>query len=144
MFPCNKQILSRLHPIFYNFPNFRFVDMYTLNSHNLTSKYLNATFHHSRLMGASDIYNSVSFTSNSFFRLNIFTLPMRECSPTKNWHKIVWMSEEIMKCIIIIAATHKYWMLVLKLKIKMVINAFCYNLHVMLLNHTLITWLPQP
>ena len=34
--------------------------MYTLNSQNLTAKYLNATFHHSRLMGVSDIYNSVS------------------------------------------------------------------------------------
>ena len=39
---------------------FRFVDIYTLNSQNLTAKYLNATYHHSRLMGVSDIYNSVS------------------------------------------------------------------------------------
>ena len=50
--------------IFYNgllLPTlFRFVDIYTLHSQNLTTKYLNATFHHSRLMGVSDIYNSVS------------------------------------------------------------------------------------
>jgi len=37
---------------------FRFVDVFTLNSQNLTQKYQNATFHHSRLMGVSDIYNS--------------------------------------------------------------------------------------
>ena len=39
---------------------FRFVDLYTLNTQNMSTKYLNTTFHHSRLMGASDIYNSVS------------------------------------------------------------------------------------
>ena len=50
-----------------NFPNFRFVDMYTLNTHNLSTKYMNATFHHSRLMGASDIYNSVSFFAPKYF-----------------------------------------------------------------------------
>lgn len=44
--------------------------MYTLNTHNLSTKYMNATFHHSRLMGASDIYNSVSF----FLHRNIFSL----------------------------------------------------------------------
>jgi len=36
----------------------KFVDVYTLNSHNLTQKFQNSTFHHSRLMGVSDIYNS--------------------------------------------------------------------------------------
>ena len=43
---------------------FRFVDIYTLNSQNLTAKYLNATYHHSRLMGVSDIYNSVRSQRN--------------------------------------------------------------------------------
>ena len=45
---------------------FRFVDIYTLNSQNLTAKYLNATYHHSRLMGVSDIYNSVSYTTAQY------------------------------------------------------------------------------
>merc|ERR1712106_1117025 len=36
----------------------KFVDVYTLNTQNLTQKYQNSTFHHSRLMGVSDIYNS--------------------------------------------------------------------------------------
>ena len=43
----------------------RFVDLYTLNTHNLSSKHLNTTFHHSRLMGASDIYNTVSEMDSS-------------------------------------------------------------------------------
>lgn len=43
---------------------FRFVDLYTLNTQNLSTKHLNSTFHHSRLMGASDIYNSVSHLSS--------------------------------------------------------------------------------
>ena len=64
-----------------NFPNFRFVDMYTLNTHNLSTKYMNATFHHSRLMGASDIYNSVSFFCTEIFFLflfvNIFALKVQ-------------------------------------------------------------------
>ena len=38
----------------------RFVDVYTLNTQNLTQKYSNVTFHHSRLMGVSDIENAVS------------------------------------------------------------------------------------
>ena len=41
-------------------PRCRFVDVYTLSSQNLTQKYSNATFHHSRLMGVSDIENAVS------------------------------------------------------------------------------------
>ena len=39
---------------------FRFVDYYTLPSNNFTLEANNVTFHHSRLMGASDIENAVS------------------------------------------------------------------------------------
>ena len=42
-----------------SFPLSRFVDFYTLPTHNLTA-FNNATFHHSRLMGVSDINNAVS------------------------------------------------------------------------------------
>lgn len=36
-----------------------FVDFYTLPSHNLTLGGSNVTYHHSRLMGVSDINNAV-------------------------------------------------------------------------------------
>ena len=38
----------------------RFVDVFTLSTQNLTQDYSNVTFHHSRLMGVSDIKNAVS------------------------------------------------------------------------------------
>ena len=41
------------------FPPFSFVSYYTLSTHNFTSP-SNVTFHHSRLMGVSDIENAVS------------------------------------------------------------------------------------
>ena len=44
---------------------FRFVDFYTLPSHNLTAQSSNATYHHSRLMGVSDIGNAVRMTDFS-------------------------------------------------------------------------------
>ena len=37
----------------------RFVSYYTLPTHNLTSPSNNVTYHHSRLMGVSDIENAV-------------------------------------------------------------------------------------
>jgi len=36
----------------------KFVDMYTLSTHNFTRKQTNVTYHHSRLMGVSDIENT--------------------------------------------------------------------------------------
>lgn len=36
----------------------KFVDVYTLSTQNLTQKYHNVTYHHSRLMGVSDISNA--------------------------------------------------------------------------------------
>ena len=42
----------------------RFVDYYTLPSNNFTLEANNVTFHHSRLMGASDIENAVSILSH--------------------------------------------------------------------------------
>ena len=36
--------------------------MFTLSTQNLTQDYSNVTFHHSRLMGVSDIKNAVSIT----------------------------------------------------------------------------------
>ena len=45
-----------------NLSAFRFVDFYTLPSHNLTAQSSNATYHHSRLMGVSDIGNAVRIT----------------------------------------------------------------------------------
>ena len=38
----------------------RFVDFYTLPSNNFTLDANNVTYHHSRLMGASDVENAVS------------------------------------------------------------------------------------
>jgi hypothetical protein len=38
---------------------FRFVDYYTLPTYNITRDSLNTSYHHSRLMGVSDIHNTV-------------------------------------------------------------------------------------
>ena len=65
---------------------FRFVDIYTLNSQNLTAKYLNATYHHSRLMGVSDIYNSVSHTARY---LSMMKTTTREINLI---NKVCWLS----------------------------------------------------
>lgn len=64
------------HIICLLFPPFSFVSYYTLSTHNFTSP-SNVTFHHSRLMGVSDIENAVSDNityiprqTNFFFFLN--------------------------------------------------------------------------
>ena len=63
--PANYSFLCFLKPIallltigFFLFS--RFVNYYTLATHNFTSQSNNVTFHHSRLMGVSDIENAVS------------------------------------------------------------------------------------
>ncbi len=38
---------------------FRFVDFYTLPTYNITRDSMNTSYHHSRLMGVSDIHNTV-------------------------------------------------------------------------------------
>jgi hypothetical protein len=38
---------------------FRFVDYYTLPTYNITRDSMNTSYHHSRLMGVSDIHNTV-------------------------------------------------------------------------------------
>ena len=65
----------------------RFVSYYTLSTHNFTSPSNNVTFHHSRLMGVSDIENavsclcclflfflSISLTATCAFRIHFWTL----------------------------------------------------------------------
>ena len=47
---------------------FRFIDFYTLQSNNFTLDSNNVTYHHSRLMGASDIENAVSFFCHNWLK----------------------------------------------------------------------------
>ena len=52
----------------------RFVDYFTIPSYNLTSGTNNLTYHHSRLMGVSDIQNTVSISKLSHIKYLLFSI----------------------------------------------------------------------
>jgi hypothetical protein len=54
------------------------VDFYTLHTHNLSLPVTNATFHHSRLMGVSDIENAVSCLKSEPLKLQLLQFHLQD------------------------------------------------------------------